>query len=160
YGIGANALYGIDSRTGLATQRVALVGDFTALDAAPDGTLYASAGNTLFRVDPSSGAVAPLATYPAGLEARGDLAAYGDLIVATARAVFNGPDTLVAFDVVAGTSREIGPIGFSCVYGLAAFGVTLYGLTCEGRVLRIDVGTGAGVQLASASVHFYGATAR
>ncbi len=160
YGVGANALYGIDSRTGVATQLIALMGDFTALDAAPDGTLYAGAGNTLFRIDPASGVVSARATYPVGLEASGDLAAYGDALVATARAAFNGPDTLVAFDVTAGTSRVLGPIGFTCVYGLAAFGVTLYGLTCEGRVLRIDATTGAGVELASASVHFYGATAR
>ena len=160
YGIGANQLYGIDSRTGHATPLIAVQGDFTALDAAPDGTLFAGASANLYRIDPMTGVVTTVGSYPSGFEASGDLAAYEDRLLASARQVFNGIDSLVAFDVATGSSHVVGSIGFACVYGLAAFGRTLYGITCAGQVLQIDADTGAGVELASASVHFYGATAR
>jgi hypothetical protein len=46
------------------------------------------------------------------------------------------------------------------VYGLAAFTTTLYGFTCEGRILVIDIATGAGTEIAHGSASFNGATAR
>jgi hypothetical protein len=160
YGVGMDALYGVDARTGLATPIVRIMGDFTALDAAPDGTLYAGAGAELVSIDPMTGAVRAIATYPAGYEASGDIAAYGTELLASARAMFNGEDSLVAFDVAAGSSRIVGPTGFRCVYGLAAFGTTLYGLTCEGQIVILDADTGQGRQIAGTSINFYGATAR
>ncbi len=160
YGVGANQLFGIDARTGAATPIVPVMGDFTALDAAPDGTLYGGAGDRLVAIDPATGAVSTAGQYPPGLEASGDIAAYGNELLASARAMFNGVDSLVAFDIAAGTSRVVGSTNFRCVYGLAAFGTTLYGLTCEGQIITIDAATGAGTQIAGTSVSFYGATAR
>ncbi|CAN5607835.1 hypothetical protein BH09MYX1_BH09MYX1_48050 [soil metagenome] len=58
------------------------------------------------------------------------------------------------------TSTILGPIGFSCVWGLAAFGPTLYGLTCNGHVLSINPNTGKGTLLNQSSVAFWGASAR
>jgi hypothetical protein len=160
YGVGTNTLFGIDARTGAASAIVQVMGDFTALDAAPDGTLYAGAGVDLVSIDPMTGAVRAVGRYPAGFEASGDIAAYGTELLASARAMFNGEDTLVAFDVAAGSSRIVGPTGFRCVYGLAAFGTTLYGLTCEGQIVILDAATGHGTQIAATSINFYGATAR
>ena len=51
-------------------------------------------------------------------------------------------------------------MGFTCIWGLAAYGPTLYGLTCEGRILSIDTTTGKGAQLNKVSTAFWGASAR
>jgi hypothetical protein len=67
---------------------------------------------------------------------------------------------LVELDTGGGTPKILGAIGSSCVWGLAAYGQTLYGLTCEGAVLSIDPNTGAGTVLTQTMFGFYGASAR
>ncbi len=100
--------------------------------------------------------------FPTGLEASGDLAIFRGRLLATARendASTN--DTLVEFALDgSGTSRAIGLIGARCVWALAAFGSTLYGMNCEGLVLRIDPSNGQGTVLTRSGVAFNGATAR
>ncbi len=39
---------------------------------------------------------------------------------------------------------EVGNVGFNCLWGLAPFGDTLYGFTCDAELLSIDPETGAG----------------
>ena len=46
---------------------------------------------------------------------------------------------------------EVGVIGFNCVWGLAPFGDTLYGFTCDSELLEIDPDTGAGRVIAMLS---------
>ncbi len=158
YGVNYGAVVTVDSNTGKVTV-LASTGNFNALDAAPDGTLYAGGGNSLFTVDVTNGTATFFAAFPSPLESSGDLAFLGQRLVATARGG-SANDTLVEFDRTTGAATILGSIGFSCVWGLAACGPTLYGLTCEGRVLRIDGTTGAATQVASSQVSFYGATAR
>jgi hypothetical protein len=81
-------------------------------------------------------------------------------ILATARTGPDARDVLVTFDPRGGTSRLLGDTGFSCIYALAAFGQSLYGMTCLGDVLALDPATGAGRRIAASATVFYGATAR
>ena len=63
-------------------------------------------------------------------------------------------------DLAAGTSRVVNAIGERCVWGLAPLGEELFGVTCEGLLLRIDTTTGRGEVLRRSSATFYGAGAR
>ena len=133
---------------------------FTALDAAPDGTIYAAGSRGLFHVEPSTGRSELVGAFPTGLEASGDIALLEGRLLATARTGPGAIDVLVEFDRATGAARVLGSVGYTCVWALAAFGPTLYGLTCEGRVLSMDPMTGAGRQITRGAVVFYGATAR
>jgi len=97
-------------------------------------------------------------SFPNGSTSSGDLAWVGTRLLATAAT--SGGDQLVEFDVVKKTSKVLGPCGFTCIWGLAAYGTTLYGLTCEGRILSIDTTSGAATQLNQTNTGFWGASAR
>ncbi len=159
YGIGFDALYTVSQQTGAATLlKNVSTGSINGADVSPDGRLWVSGGSELATLDPQSGAIALVASFPGGSTSSGDLAWVGNRLLATATGV--GGDELVEFDVVGKTSKVLGPCGFDCIWGLAAYGPTLYGLTCEGRVLAIDTTTGAATQLATSTATFWGASAR
>jgi hypothetical protein len=161
YGTIDNVLYTVDRASGALVQvKTLLDAGFNALDAAPDGTLYGGALDEVRTIDPATGATTVAARLPAGEVSSGDLAfVEGNLFITTkgGGAAF---DRLVAVDVGSQSARVVGPVGFACVFGLAEFGATLYGFTCEGRVLKIDTRTGAAIELARTSETFYGASAR
>jgi hypothetical protein len=160
YAVGRNVLYRINATTGEGVVLSSVMLDFTALDVAPDGRLYAGADTHVYLLDPVTGQATIAATFPPGLQASGDLAFLTGRLLGTARVDPNSADTLVEFDLATGGARVLGPVGFGCVWGLAAFGPTLYGFTCNGEVLRLDPTTGAGTSLSLSTVRFYGATAR
>lgn len=159
YGIAFGSLYVINQSTGLATLSKSIAaGNLNGADAAPNGTLYVAGGASLFTLDANSGAVSFVMAFPNGGTSSGDLAFVGSRLLATANG--GGGDNLVEFDVVQHTAKVLGPVGFTCIWGLAAYGPTLYGLTCEGRILSIDTTTGKGAQLNKVSTAFWGASAR
>lgn len=157
---GDGVLWRLDDVTGFASIVAATRHPLTALDAAPDGTLYGAGREGLFRIDRNTGAAVLVAGFPAGLEASGDLAFLGGRLLASARRSASSLDTLVEFDVASHSARVVGEIGSRCVWGLAALGTTLYGLTCDGGVLVIDGTTGMGREVAVGAAMFNGATAR
>jgi hypothetical protein len=69
-------------------------------------------------------------------------------------------DVLLAIDLSTKNVHVVGVTGFSCIYGLAAYGTTLFGFTCNGQVLDLDPATGLGTLLATPGEAFYGASAR
>ncbi len=159
WGIGFGALYTVDQQTGAATfSKSVNAGSINGADVAPNGTLWISGGTALSTLDTQSGTVTFVAGFPNGSTSSGDLAWVGSRLLATATSGNN--DELVEFDVVNKTSKVIGACGFACIWGLAAYGTTLYGLTCEGRILSIDTTSGAGTQLNQTSTAFWGASAR
>ncbi len=160
YGVGVGGLYTVDPSMGAATLIVAEPVALNALDAAPDGTLYGAGGSTLYTIDPGTGALATVLSYPADYTSSGDLAIMGGTLLAT---VTNGGtyDDLLAIDLASGSSTIVGTTGFFCVWGLAAYGTTLFGFTCQGEVLGIDPMTGAGTSLTtSPGSRFFGASER
>ena len=71
------------------------------------------------------------------------------------------PDTLVRVPGDGADVIEVGSTGSACIWALAPFGDTLYGLTCTGRLTVIDVRTGTGRVLESdLSIRCNGAAAR
>ncbi len=159
YGIDFNTLYTLDQNKGGATAlKMTNSGFLNAADCAPDGTLYVGGGVTLFTMDIGTGLVTQVGTYPNGTSSSGDLAFVGNRLLATANV--GNVDSLVEFDLKNKTAKSLGVVGFSCIWGLAAYGSTLYGLTCDGRILSIDPNTAKGVQLNQINVTFRGAAAR
>lgn len=166
FGTTAGSILEIDLDTGMLRTVTTFEdeGQINALDADPGGVLWTAAGRGVFRVDPDSGRVERVATLDLGLESAGDLAFLeGRLVMTVARAGVPrrvAQSDLYEVDAITGVATPLGPIGFTCVWGLAALGSTLYGLTCEGRVLEIDGRSGAGTQLEFSTSQFWGATAR
>ena len=138
---------------------VAVPGAFVGLDIAPDGTLYGASDDRIERLDPVLGTATTVARFPGRLPASGDLAFVEGRLYATAGRR-GAVDALVEIPLDGRAARIVGVTRFGCVWGLAPFGTTLYGLNCEGRLLEIDVSTGVGRELSRSSVRFYGAGAR
>lgn len=156
----AGELWRVDANNGSSVFEAATGTPFTALDASPDGALYAAGRDGLFRINPALGRADFVAAFPPDLEASGDIAFLQGRLLATARRGPGAIDALVEFDLDARTSRVIGSVGETCVWALAAFGPTLYGLTCGGTVLAIDPATGASRVITRGTAMYYGATAR
>jgi hypothetical protein len=160
YGISYGATWTVSTTTGQASFLASLVGpSFNALDAAPNGNVYAGGGNTLYRVVPQTGQLVFEVSYPPGRSSSGDLAFVGSRLLATATSG-GASDDLIEFDLTLKTSKLLGSVGHACVWGLAAYGPTLYGLTCQGRILVIDTTTGKGSVVNQTGIQFYGASAR
>ena len=107
-----------------------------------------------------TGVQTAVASYPTGMNASGDLAFFGTRMLGTAT-TGAGNDYLVEFDLATRTSRTLGRTNHRGIWGLAAYGPTLYGLTSAGQVLRIDPMTGASSVLSTVpGASFWGATAR
>lgn len=67
-------------------------------------------------------------------------------------------DFLVFVDSTSAATTYIGPTGFSKIYGLSASFDMLFGVTDNGKVLRIDASTGTATQLfEDSSIRFWGA---
>lgn len=161
YGVSRTQLFRVAPTTGASTLIASVNAPLVSLDVAPDGSLYAGGGDSIYLLDRVSGALTKFATFPVGTMSSGDLALLEGRLLATATAATGvGNDTLVEFDLVTRVPKTLGSVGFRCVWGLAAFGPTLYGMTCEGRVLAINATTGAGAQITKTAVQFHGATAR
>ena len=164
YGATFRAVVRVDATTGATSPRATIeTGRFNALDFAPDGTLYGAGGDRVVRIDPASGAVDPVATLPSGTISSGDLAFLPDgrmLLTITRTGGTTTPDELFEVPLDGRAPRLVGTMGHACVWGLAAFGTTLYGLTCNGDVVRVDPATGGSRSLSSARARFGGAAAR
>lgn len=160
YGLSFAGLCEIDVKTGACiTKVIPLPSNPVGLDAAPDGTLYGAAETLVYSIDRKTGVTKNVATFPSGYSASGDVAFVGSRMLVTARGG-GTDDALVEFNLATASGKVLGRTGYRCIWGVAAYGPTLYGLTCEGRVLRIDPNTGASAQLSRVSVEFWGATAR
>lgn len=162
FGSGGGSLWLVDYVAGTASMVVPVPGIFNALDFAPDGRLYGAVDDRVVRIDVDTGAVLDVATFPSSLLTSGDVAFIGDTLYATVTRDHGGdaPDILVRVDVDAGTASIVNAIREPCVWGLAPFGTTLYGLTCDHVLIEIDTTTGRGTRLREGLVEFYGAAAR
>jgi hypothetical protein len=165
YGVAYDVIVQVELATG-ATVELSRLGVFellNALDAAPDGTLYAAGSGLVYRIDRRTGAASNVAGLPPGTVSAGDIAFVSGRMLVTVAPAFDpmlGVSSLVEVDVAGGRSRNLGSIGFRCVWGLAAYGSQLYGFTCERQLISIDPLTGAGRLLTGTDVAYWGASAR
>ncbi|HJL06529.1 MAG TPA: hypothetical protein RMH85_29155 [Polyangiaceae bacterium LLY-WYZ-15_(1-7)] len=165
YAVDGRQLFEIDPRTN-AREVVAEApaGErLSGLDVGPDGSLYASGLRALYRME-ASGAVETVGVLPDGWRSSGDVAFFEGRLFVTVRrleAARLEPDALVEVSLVRGEARLLGRLSERCIYGLAPQGDTLYGLTCTGKVLRVDVEAPA-VELVRAvpRAGYWGASAR
>ena len=164
YGAAFDELVRVDSVSGATTSVTSIiVGDFNALDFAPDGQLYGAGRDQIVRVDVASGAVDFIAVLPSGYISSGDLAFLPDgrmFLTTTRTGGAMTPDELFEIRLDGRAPRRVGVMGSPCVWGLASFGTTVYGLTCLGQVLLVDTATGGSRVLATTTARFGGAAAR
>ena len=163
FGVNHGALFELDEETGRARWIVDVGDSLNALEVGPDGSLYGAGTSSIVRLDPASGRVATVATFPRGWSASGDVAfVSGRLLVTGTSTPFTLTEPDALFDATAGGEAiPVGTIGVVCVWGLAPFGETLYGLTCNGELIRIDVASGRGTVLrADIGIEVGGAAAR
>jgi hypothetical protein len=162
FGASFGTLVEIVPSTG-ATREIGVVDTFlNALDFAPDGQLYGAGGELVYVLDPVAGTARNVAGLPGGLRSAGDLAFIGERMYVAAVATVDSttPCVLVEVTRATGATRIVGSMGQPCVWGLAAFGDTLYGFTCRGDVLRVDPATARSVRIGRTDVEFAGAAAR
>jgi hypothetical protein len=166
FGISSMFLYSIDPLTGRVTLVGPVAGFPNALDFGPDGTLYAAAAqagsaiqNGIFTVDPTTGIESLLTTLPSGYGSSGDLAVFERTMYVTVAG--GSEDELAIIDLDTLASDLVGPIGFGCIWGLAATSDgSLFGFTCIGQVIEIDPETAKGTLVSMQTADFAGATAR
>ncbi|MBX7193575.1 MAG: hypothetical protein K1X94_16080 [Sandaracinaceae bacterium] len=142
------ALVRVDYRTVTYEIVAPVTGSFNALDVSPDGTLYGAADELVYAFDVAAGSTRVVARLPADMISSGDLAFVGDRLFSTVRpATLDVVDSLVEVDLATGRSAIIGEMGVRCVWALAPLGPALYALTCEGRLLEVDLATGLTTEL-------------
>ncbi len=163
YACDTSAIYRLDERTGEETRVMTAPAPLVGLEVGPDGALYGAALDELvWRIDVASGTSAPIGQLPLGWVAAGDIAFIDGRMYITvsddggSRFANNALVELMAD----GTSRMIGPLGRNCVWGLAAFGADLYGLSCRGLILTIDEERGTYEEYRNLGLTLHGGAAR
>jgi hypothetical protein len=118
---------------------------YVGLEFSASGVLYGAATRTVYEVDWTVHDSKPRATFPDGVRASGDLAFVGTRFFATGLPEDPADrlgDRLVEFDLETGSASIIGPTGLACILGLAGLNGSLYGFTCNGDVVTLDLVTG------------------
>jgi hypothetical protein len=159
----ARGLVRVDPHTGATTPVVRIGGRFYGLEADPSSdVLYGGSDDRIVRFDLVSGSLTDVARLPAGEIVSGDFAFVGGRLLVTATTNFRtAPDDLFAIDLASsGPPTLIGNTGHPCIFGLAVYRDTLYGLTCDGLVLQIDATTAAATVMSRTTIEFDGGAAR
>jgi hypothetical protein len=159
---GPSRLYSINEQTAAATPIGASLDAFlNGLQFGPDGTLYASGGDSLYRVNTSTGVASLIGSGTgAGMyNSSGDLEFVGNTMYLTSL-LSMATDQLFTIDPTTGQGTLIGNIGYPSVYGLADPNGVIYGFNTVGNhVLSISLVTGAATPVStySAAFHILGA---
>lgn len=161
YAASFNALYRLNRRTAIA-EPIGNLGNrgINALTSSPSGELYAMGQSAeLLQLDAETGAIVRITPLSLSVASSGDLSFLPDgRLVATVTG-FAG-DRLVRIDPTTGTVQILGDVGFFGVFGLAYFANTLWGVTTDGYLLRINTQTGRGTVVRSLAFSANGGSAR
>ncbi len=169
YGTDSYILYATDRATATTTAvgSILPLHQYSGLGSSPAGALEATADVlSIFGIDPTTAAASPIATIPSSYRSAGDLTSVRlQGIVGTSWLVSLTPNGGGATDTLALQDRSglvvaIGDTGVQCVWGLATLGTSVYGLTCQGLVVQLDVTTGQATTLAQEMQAFSGAAGR
>ncbi len=153
YGVGSEALYGINGHTAEVWKIADLAFPMFGLTCTSDGRLVGG-GDGLYEVDVLTGAITTL--VPEGrFETSGDLVGLPDGLLYWA--VREGDD-LVVVDPNSGATSNRGDIGVERIFGLGYAHGALYGFTDAGIVLEINASTGAVISSQSLPGTWWGAT--
>ena len=139
-----SALYRIDPVTA-AARYIGLVGAVVnGLVVGTDGTIYASGFQSLYTINPTTGAGTRIGQNT-GFGSEGDLAFSSNGVLYMSAT----GNVLVRLNTSNGIGTEIGQIGYSNVFGLGFSIDTLYGETAGSQLITIDPATGAGTLVVS-----------
>jgi len=129
------------------------------LAVAEDGTIYASGGGQLARIDPVSGLGTVVGAFGSGLVSSGDLAfdANGNLYGALDS---QSGSVLAKISPTTGVAVSIGPIGVPNVWGLAIHCCMFFGCTAAGELISINAATGHGTVIGKNNLQMGGMSAR
>jgi len=181
-GITLNKLYSIDPTSGVVT----LIKDltqaaqgFTSLSYVPqdlndpnsaDILVSADGSGNVFQIDPTSGDATKIGSY--GSVANGVVSSSGDLIGVRNLGIYatvdigtdrTQNDYLAKIDPVTWKATPLGTgTGYNNIFGLGFWGDKIYGFvddktTHTGKIITIDPNTGAGTEILSAAIEWYGA---
>jgi hypothetical protein len=180
-GITLDKLYSINAASGGAT----LIKDlsmnargFTSLSFVPtnlndpsstDILVAANSTGDVFQIDPTTGNATMLGSY--GMVTAGRIGSSGDLIGVRGLGIYAtvnigtdpmAQDYLARIDPATWTATPIGNgTGFNDIFGLGYWEGTFYGFVSAsattGKMITIDPNTGAGIDVRSGSIRWYGA---
>jgi hypothetical protein len=180
-GITLDKLYTIDPNTGeatLVTELATGAQNFTSLSFVPQDLNNASSADILvsansfgdvYQIDPSDGTATMLGNF--GMAGTDQIGSSGDLIGVLGFGIYatvNKGSNTTAQDYLARinpTTWEAtligGGTGYNDIFGLAYWEGKIYGFVSmgsgAGKIITIDPGTGAGTEVQSGSVRWYGA---
>jgi hypothetical protein len=182
-GITLRKLYSIDSTTGAATlitdlSDAAQGENFTSLSFVPqdlndpnsaDILVAASSKGEVYAIDKSSGDATMLGDF--GTVGSDEIGSSGDLIGVRGLGIYAtvnvgtdpaGQDYLARIDPVTWEATVIGDgTGFNDIFGLGYWQGQIYGFVSEdsdsGKIVTIDPTTGAGTEIQTSAVRWYGA---
>lgn len=166
YAVSFTKIYTVDKATAAATPVITLSGTGNdGMTFLPNGKLLAgdSAGDVKL-IDPATGAFSTIGNYGNGLKTAGDLVAVKNgTMYATSAAAAGGADAtsnnvLIQVNAQTGAATAVGPTGHANVWGVAYANGHVIGFTTAGKILRIDVATGAATVVATKNIEFWGAT--
>jgi hypothetical protein len=178
-GITLDKLYSIDSTTAAVTLIKDLsqgASGFTSLSYIPtdltdpnsaDILVSANDQGDVYQIDPTAGTATKIGSY--GTVAEGKVVSSGDLIgvrnlgiYATVNVGSAANDYLAKIDPTTWTATPLGTgTGFKNIFGLGFWAGTIYGFvdggTGAGKMITIDMNTGAGTQINTGTQEWYGA---
>ncbi len=120
--------------------------------------LIGTAGDTVYRIDPLTGAASVVGSWDDSWASSGDVVSVEGATYATVVDA-NGPgDLLIRVDPSTGAATAIGHTGFSEVWGLGYWKQQLFGFTEGNGIVLIDINTGAATPVfGTDSFTFWGA---
>ncbi|MDB4957860.1 MAG: hypothetical protein JWO36_5429 [Myxococcales bacterium] len=177
-GVTLNKLFSIDPTTGTAILIKALsgAGGYTSLSYVPsdlndpnstDILVTANDQGDVFQIDPTTGNLTKIGSY--GTSGSNKVISSGDLIgvrglgiYATVDVGTQPNDYLASIDPATWKATPIGTgTGYNNIFGLGFWAGTIYGFvdagTGMGKIIKIDPTTGAGSELNSGAIQWFGA---
>lgn len=180
-GITLDKLYSIDPGTGAATLITALstsAKNFTSLSFVPENfndpnsadiLVSANSFGEVYKIDATDGTATMLGDF--GMSGSNQIGSSGDLIGVRGFGIYatvnvgtstTAQDFLARIDPTTWTATIIGGgTGFNDIFGLAYWDGKIYGFVSmgasAGKIITIDPGTGAGTEVQSGAVRWYGA---
>jgi hypothetical protein len=182
FGVTLDKLYEVNSNDGTVTLIAELTGTGNATSlsfipediddpASSDILVTVDSFGKVLKVDPVTGASVELGDY--GTVAAGKVRSSGDLFAVRGLGIYatvdigdgTGPsqDFLAKIDPVTFAALPIGTgTGFDKIFGVGFWGGKIYGFVDlgannGGKMIQIDINTGAGTELSSSSVRWFGA---
>jgi hypothetical protein len=146
FGVAFNSLYKIDATNAQSTFVGNLGTSLNSLVFAPNGTLY-GANNSLYTINPSTGAASLVGNGGDDYQSSGDLAFVGSNLYLTS--LLPVPDSLTQINQSTGAGTTVAPLGIGNVFGSATDDhVSLFGVTGT-NIYAIDASNGVNRFLSS-----------